>query len=89
MAALTPSKIDEIQVGGKTQFTFIFSSATAADTFDMGSYLNGRKIVDISGENVSDAASLAYTYTAAGVITVPAGPSTDIISIVVDVMVVS
>lgn len=60
------------------------ATATAADTIDFGAVLNGRSIANVRGSNVSDGATLAYTYTAAGVVTVPAGPSSDSICVIID-----
>ena len=82
MAAITPSKVLIKQEGDFAEYVFI-TTGTAADTMDISGYLHGRSICQVAGANVTDGANLAYTFTAAGVITVPAGPSADVLAIVV------
>jgi len=84
MAAKT---FDEIYWNGEgTEFIGIVDSATASDTVDVSSYLNGKTIISVTGTNISDTTLLTYTYNSSNVITVPSGPSTDKIAIIVKVL---
>lgn len=64
-------------------YLYFTATATAADTIDFASVLAGRRIGSVIGANVTDGVNLTYTYTAAGVVTVPAGPSADEISVII------
>ena len=81
MAVITFDDVQYKQEGGAAVLVGTVNSATAADTIDITTYLKGREIMNVSGANVTDAVSLTYTYDTSNVITVPAGPSTDKISI--------
>ena len=82
MAVVT---FDDVQVGkegGFTNIVGVVNSATAADTVDISSYLNGREVCDLSSFNVTDEAVIADSSLSSNVVTIGTGPSADKVAVV-------
>ena len=83
MAAKT---FDTIQWNNdQTEFVGVINSISAADTVDISGYLNGKSLVGLTGYNVTDKTVLIPTY-ATTIVTIPSGPSTDKVSVVVKLL---